>query len=149
LPCLLSSGRFPSRLDARVELTFTRLSDLPDFRQIAAIYSAMPPLFDDFPDVGPKLTAELVAAGNAMGPQPGLWLPFAFAGGRGSMLIAEQLASRAFRADVYATGTLSEGTAIRRSVDWSVPFDGSAGHAELDLGFIRAIKECSTMSALQ
>jgi hypothetical protein len=54
-------------------------------------------LFDDFPNVWPELTAELVAAGNAMGPQPSLWLPFAFAGGRGSMLIAEQPAPSCIR----------------------------------------------------
>lgn len=148
LPCLLSSDCPPSRLDARVELTFTRLSDLPDFKESIAICSAMPPLFDDFPNVWPKLNAELVAAGNAMGPQPGLWLPFSFDSGRGSMLITEQLAERAFRADVYARGTLIEGTPIHRRADWSNPFDGSSGRAELDLGFIRAVQECSTTSAL-
>jgi hypothetical protein len=91
------------------------------------------PLTPDFPSVWPEITAELVAAGKAMGPQPGLWLPFSFDGGRGFMLLTDKLAEQAFVADVFARGELTEGTAIYRRVHSAV--DGTTHQA--DLGFIR------------
>jgi hypothetical protein len=103
--------------------------------------------FPEFPSVWPELTAELLPAGNAMGPQLGLWLPFSFDGGRGAMQLTEQLALGAFRADVFVRGELSEGTAIYRRIQWTI--DGSSDCAELALGFVRKVVECSATSLSQ